>query len=741
MAEKQIDEIREDPQEPVYEGLEEALRPGAGPFPDLPIFPWVLRASGLYVYAQRIIVPTPFPRPVPRPIPLSPNVPVPRPLPLSPPLPDPVPLGRADVGGEGDLSLPFSLFREELRLDVDGDYPQMTASGVLQNRFRKRVHWIARLKAAGTNAWSGAIWYKDGDTSLLPHTQVHIKVVRSIAFSSRKATVTFKGGGAADRSRTLRFSSAYFHPVEFEYDCESGATAVLSIDTGAHPNRPPAMPTGTLTIETVFRRTGFDAKRSTASSVIPNDGPDPNATWSDAEMHDAMQVYWSHFANASQWALWVLFAKRHDIGPSLGGIMFDDIGPNHRQGTAVFSDSFIADAPAGDPSPAAWVDRMMFWTSVHEMGHAFNLAHSWQKHLGTPWIPLASEPEARSFMNYPYSVSGGQAAFFANFEFRFSDNELLFMRHAPQRFVQMGNADWFDDHGFEGAAISPERVFDLELHVNRPRPVFDFLEPVVLDLKLTNLSQEPKLVPQGFLQEFEHMTVVLKRDGRPARQWLPFARYCSKTSKIVLAPGESLTDSLFISSGRNGWDLAEPGLYTVQIAAELEDSDIVSAPLRLRITPPRSRDEELIAQDVFTDDAGRVMALDGSRVLEAGNDAWREVIEKLPESKAAIHAQVCLALPQTRNYRVLNVEAPPTAPGIDGEGAKASFVVEAQKPDEAADRLDKALMVERDTAAMTLGHEDYRYYAAAYSDWLEKQGDGKAAKRVADSAKKAVATA
>jgi hypothetical protein len=141
--------------------------------------------------------------------------------------------------------------------------------------------------------------------------------------------------------------------------------------------------------------------------------------------------------------------------------------PNHRKGTAVFYNTFISQAPSGDPAPDAWVNRMRFWTTVHEMGHAFNLAHSWQKQhppqWGTPWIPLANEPEARSFMNYPFNVSGGQKEFFRDFELRFSDQELLFMRHAPARFVQQGNADWFDNHGFEQAKLSLEPSLKLEL--------------------------------------------------------------------------------------------------------------------------------------------------------------------------------------------------------------------------------------------------------------------------------------
>ena len=237
-------------------------------------------------------------------------------------------------------------------------------------------------------------------------------------------------------------------------------------------------------------------------------------------MHDAMQIHWSRFANKAQWAMWVFYASMHEAGSGLGGIMFDDIGPNHRQGTALFVDSFIAQPPANDPNPAAWIDRMRFWTAVHEMGHAFNLAHSWQKSLGTPWVPLANEPEARSFMNYPYSVTGGQAAFFSNFEYRFSDQELLFIRHAPERFVQMGNADWFDHHGFEEAATQEEPMLTLEIRVNRDRARYEFMEPVWLELKLTNTGDQPRLVDADIL-DADSLTVILKKEGKEARQLVP----------------------------------------------------------------------------------------------------------------------------------------------------------------------------------------------------------------------------
>ena len=92
-------------------------------------------------------------------------------------------------------------------------------------------------------------------------------------------------------------------------------------------------------------------------------------------------------------------------------------------------------------------------------------------------------------MNYPYNVAGGQTAFWSNFAFRFSDPELLFIRHAPERFVQMGNAAWFDRHGFESpdAALQASE-YRLEVRANRERTIFEFLEPVILEVKSSRIQ-------------------------------------------------------------------------------------------------------------------------------------------------------------------------------------------------------------------------------------------------------------
>jgi hypothetical protein len=633
----------------------------------------------------------------------------------------------SDVG-EVLTPLPIQpLFGEELRLDVDGRYPQMTASGTIPISKVARLNWIARLTRTAKNSYAGGIWYKEPAAATFPYTSVSIVVTPGIFALGRNATVTFSAAGLPPRVITYAYKSAYFHKVEFEFDAEATITPGLSIQTHAHPNRPATLPSETLSIQAVFQRSGFKVSTSPNPSVI---AAPPGTTWSDMEMHDAMTAFWSRFTSSAQWAMWVLFARQHEMGSGLGGIMFDDIGPNHRQGTSLFYDSFISTAPVGDLNPAAWVSRMHFWTAVHEMGHAFNLAHSWQKALGTAWIPLANEPEARSFMNYPYNVAGGQAAFFADFAFRFSNPELLFMRHAPAKFVRMGDADWFENHAFEQAAVHPMPPLSLEVRFNRPRSVYEFMEPVVAELKLKNISSTPQVVDENILKTLDGITIALKREGSPARQYTPYARYCVKPTPKVLAPAQAIYGSVYLTAGLNGVDVAEPGRYVIQAALHQPEGDIVSAPTALRIAPPRSFEEEVIAQDVLTDAVGRVMAFDGSNVLKGANDTLREVVAKLGDRRVARHARIPLALAIAKPAQVLDLGAGSEPLGTGAERQMSMQILPA-RPDEARAELDEALLgVGADVAAESLGHIDYKHYVDKLTDLIESQGQRQDARKV-----------
>jgi len=600
--------------------------------------------------------------------------------------------------------------RGELRLDVDGRYPQQAVSGTIDE-----IHWIARLEATDDNHWSGEISYAHGATASFPYRSVGVR-----ATGSGSVEVDFGGPGDAKRNVAYERASPHFRTVNFEFDFQAGEVADIAVDTGAHPNHPESLPDETLSIADVYERAGC---RVTTNAGTPVPAP-PGTTWSDMELHDAMQIHWSRFANEAQWAAWMLYASLHESGPNLGGVMFDDIGPNQRQGTALFVDSFIAEPPAADPSPAAWVDRMRFWTAVHELGHAFNLAHSWQKSLGAPWLALANEPEARSFMNYPYSVEGGQAAFFADFEYRFSDQELFFVRHAPERFVEMGNAAWFGEHGVEQEPAAAEPTLRLELRVNRAHPRYEFMEPVWLELKLTNVGAEPRVLEADVL-DADSLTVLLRKDGRAARRLVPFRQKCVAPPDAPLLPGDSLYGTVLASAGLNGWDVAEPGTYVIQAAAHVRGEDVISAPFTLEIAPPRSREEECTAGDLFTQDAARVLLFNGTRFLEHGNRVLEDVVDRFPGRRIALHARVALGSPLTLDYKRVV-----PADGLRGVDVR----VTPARPHEAARVLEPALVERAATAAETMGHIRYRTVAERLAVRLADQGADAAAARTLDSA-------
>lgn len=683
----------------------------------------------------------PLPRP-PLPDPFPGPLPDPFPIPQRPDLPFPLPFPQLKICGPvsgryrlaqpvivaapGPLPFPGPVFPLRrvfmtVRVDVDRFYPQRRISVEASRLFpSQRAHVIAtvtsdRCTGIYRRRIEANIDYRDGVAALIPGVRLIFEAnrgARPFGYGSHRLTLIEANG--TTRVHNLEFVSQYFDEVEFEVDSVANATPVVtSYDTASHPNRPATLPAEVIDLQTTFRRAGFDVKMSPNASVIPTSGAGANGTWSDAEMHNAMVTFWSRFSNAPQWAMWVLFAARHDIGRGLGGIMFDDIGPNHRQGTAIFTDSFIVDAPNGDPNPAAWRNRNVYWTAVHEMGHAFNLAHSWQKSLGNPWIPLANEPEARSFMNYPTRVAGQQQAFFSNFEFRFSDNELVFMRHAPRRFVQMGNENWFENHGFEKTEEGSESL-RLHLRANRDSDTFAFLEPVTLELKLENVSGMDRVVDEDAIADGHHATVLVQRKGGKVAKWRPFATHCEAPRTRTLGAGDSMYASHFIAAASEGWLIDEPGFYMIQAAAAVNGETIVSNPLRVFIGTPASEEEEKLAPDYFTEAVARVLAFKGAPDLVQANDVLREVIQRTPENPAAIHAAVALSDPLKRDFKTLQ---------MDGDRSAMRITTQAQKLDEVAEWQIPALVDKADRAARTMGHIAYRDTVEELTSVLAEAGD------------------
>lgn len=111
--------------------------------------------------------------------------------------------------------------------------------------------------------------------------------------------------------------------------------------------------------------------------------------------------------------------------------------------------------------------------------------------------------------------------------YRFDDPELYFIRHAPAEFVEMGGTAAGRNHGFRTGRFATNPSLALELAVSRARPVFEFLEPITVELRLTNISNQPQLVNSSILDEIHNLTLIIQPRGGLAQGWQPYARYCS----------------------------------------------------------------------------------------------------------------------------------------------------------------------------------------------------------------------
>ena len=611
----------------------------------------------------------------------------------------------------------------ELRLDVDGDTPLMKASGTARASDSTKFHWIASLTAdGGQDRWKGCICYKhpEDEETVFPYDTVAIKVAQNASSMEQEATLAFSNATGLSHDMTFEFRSLYFHTVNIEFDFQENQRekSTTKFNTHAHSNRPEDLPRETLKIETVFERSGFCVTPSDHGEEVPLEIAE-DEEWSDEELHDAMQEYWSLFPEDSpkaQWALWFLFASEHE-NSNLSGIMFDDIGEQHRQGAAIFNDGRLDKLPSGESE--AWRERKKFFYACHEIGHCFNLAHSWEKEstLETPWVHQENEPEARSFMNYPSKVEGEDKAFFRDFRYRFSESELIFMRHAPQSFVEMGNAVWFDNHAFEEGFVTPAQPsFLLELRVNRENAVFEFMEPVTLELKLTNISGRKLMVEENLLSTSYSMFVVIKRDGRHARRLIPFARY-ENDFTVKLKSKKSLYESLFVSAGINGWDIKDPGKYLVQVALHHKGEDIISNEFKIHVLEPQNSAEKDYSRKLFCEDVGRVLYFGGSGVLETANSILRDAAKNFKDRKIAMHASVALGSALSRNLKHLVLADQEKGPRFKVMTGKAKTEEEVE---EAQDFVVTALISRGGEAVESFGHINYKRCADQLVDWLDR---------------------
>jgi hypothetical protein len=550
-----------------------------------------------------------------------------------------------------------------LHIDIDGPEPLHVVSGTVALGTplpgQSAPHFIGRVTSNTLSGNSRRVVVKDFNFQWPENSdrisELEISLTGTV-LTRPIAGVTFRDA-AGQRSYgpfTAEQASTYFREVEMDVDQEDSAVAVEPCSSHVHPDRPSDLPPEEMTLESAFAKAGILITRSAGSgTVIDSNSAGVDRKWDEMELHDSMQLHWDAFANKPQWKMWIFLAERA-TDDQLGGVMFDgeidEPGGVDRQGTALFTLCPYFHSPEGgyikaNPPKEEAIKRELFFNLIHETGHAFNLAHSFQKQLvGGPgetpwtppaWMPLKSNPQALSWMNYPDAATPGGSAganatwFYQRFGFRFDDSELLFLRHAAESYVQMGNAQWFYNHG-RVARTSVDRRLKLELRTRKP--FVELGEPVMMELKLSNAGADPIWV-HGNLDPSDGLVEIAVTNPRGRRMpFLPLDHTRSMLQQSQLQSGKALYAALDLTMGKFGFAFKEPGAYRIEASYINLDGGTAAAIFQLYVRLPGHSDDISAVNEIFNARVGRTLYLEGTRVMEDVNDRLDWIRGRLGDS-------------------------------------------------------------------------------------------------------------
>jgi len=470
-------------------------------------------------------------------------------------------------------------------------------------------------------------------------------------FNVGPAEVTFRNaaGAVLDRYVCNKISNA-FRDVTLEVDvCKSVNTdPILPVyDTHSHSNRPATIPRRTLTIEQAYDEAGISMTINPSRSII-DDTATQYVTWSVSELHDAMETYFSHYTGSwPKWNVWCLLAGTfHNIG--VGGIMFDagtSYGgsgePPERQGCAVFrKHSWFSNlVPTPSNEDQFWAMRHYLYTLVHEIGHAFNFLHSWNK----------GRPDSLSWMNYDwkYDQRNGTDKFWKNFLFRFDDEELIHIRHGDRNSVIMGGDPWASGSHMETPESGVVSIGDSPVQfMVRTKQFFEYLEPVVIELKVKNVSNNNIVLDKQLQPEYGSVVIYIQKPDGRVTKYSPLMEMAATPDLTVLVPDGRHCQNTYLNFGKEGHLFSEPGLYRIRaIYYGLDGIPIPSASNEIRIGYPLSSKSQRDAVQYYSGVTGLTMYVGGSDspYLVDGMKSLSNIAEDYKESSIGAHISMMLA--------------------------------------------------------------------------------------------------
>lgn len=563
----------------------------------------------------------------------------------------PLPIAKRPVSGRYRSTV--GGFQLEVRVDVDRTRPMKRLSGDFYQISGQTVTYFGSfiVDAPTVTVTASQVVVKGlgNFTFAAGAPVVQVTIPRRLIFQPQApATVQFfSTAGSPGATYTCAFESIYFRTARIETDRVSDISTPVfsSYNTGSLPSGGAAR---NLSVVGAYGEAGIQMIPSAASNVINISEAGANAQWSNAELHASMQNHFSLWQDQPQWAIWQVAAQLHEMGAGLYGIMFDQQG-KQRQGCAVFHNGI-----GGETADQL---RLQVYTYVHEIGHAFNLLHSWQKQYASP--PAPNRPNSLSWMNYPWNYpNGGPAAFWNSFAFQFDNEEVIHMRHGFRNNVIMGGSNFA-----VGAALGREIMADpvrdesgLKLTISTHQKNFGLGEPVVLQLMLNTTDARGRRAHTWLHPNFSMVKIVIRKPSGEVVAYEPLIEHLVGPRESILGLNDTIAESAYIGYGKDGLYFEEPGNYRIRACyAALDGSQVMSDIITVRVRYPVTAAESEMADLFIGDEQGTLLYLLGSdhESLRHGNEAFDEILAKYPDNAMTNYVRLVKGINASRAFKTI----------------------------------------------------------------------------------------
>jgi hypothetical protein len=621
--------------------------------------------------------------------------------------PIPIPIPVAKKRSSGRYIGTSGGYRMELRVDVDGSRPCNRISGDYYAVSGSVTTYFGSFKSGAVAiVWTDTLVTITGTVTTTWSTsytkfKITIPRVSILSITNPAATITwYNASNVAGATYVCAYNSPYFRTLAFEMDYEAGATLFGSYDTNSMPHGGVGRVLNTIS---AYAEAGIQLNQTAATDAIAHNEAGADTKWTDAELETAMHHHFSIIQDAPVWQTYLMGMTSSYLsqpGWVTFGIMFDYSGASQRQGCAVFQtdvNNYYGGAGTNN------ANRHMLYTYVHELGHSFNLLHSWDK----------GRPSSLSWMNYDwkYDAINGAGSFWLNFAFQFDDQELIHIRHGYRNNVIQGGDNWAVNAGEMAPEELPKAIPDvidnnsgLNLTI-KAKDTYYLGEPVVLEIALRLRDLNGKKVHSALHPNMDLTKVAIRKPNGNVVTYEGCAeRFGVPQIASLTEDNPSIYDSAYIGYGKDGFYFDQPGFYLIKAAYRTAEGGVITSnEIRVRVKYPVTEADENIAALYMGEEQGKLFYLLGSdgEHLQAGNDALRTVLERYPKHQLSSYAALVLGVNASRDFKTVHSNRTVTVRSADPmtTGDFISKVFDAARKGEGVDNITLNFALRRKAVA------------------------------------------